>query len=155
MFDEMYAAEGDPRAPYAAIARWLDAMAPETLRAKKEEAERLFRRIGITFAVYTEGGDPERLIPYDLVPRVLAADEWRLLERGLKQRVRALQAFLADVYGKREIIAAGIVPEALVLQNPATGFRTVVPVHPGDLPTGLFRRILQDAGFTLEDFRRR
>ena len=119
MFDEMYAAEGAARAPYTAIARWLDAMSPETLRAKKEEAERLFRRIGITFAVYTEGGDPERLIPYDLVPRVLAADEWRHLERGLKQRVRALQAFLADVYARREIIAAGIVPEALVLQNPA------------------------------------
>ncbi len=119
MFDEMYAAEGAPRAPYTDIARWLDAMSPETLRAKKEEAERLFRRIGITFAVYTEGGDPERLIPYDLVPRVLAADEWRLIERGLKQRVRVLQAFLADVYSKREIIAAGVVPEALVLQNPA------------------------------------
>ncbi len=135
MFDEMYASEGAARAPYAAIARWLDAMAPETLRAKKEEAERLFRRIGITFAVYTEGGDPERLIPYDLVPRVLAADEWRFIERGLKQRVRALQAFLADVYSKREIIAAGVVPEALVMTNPA--FETVMQdlIVPGGVYT--------------------
>jgi uncharacterized circularly permuted ATP-grasp superfamily protein len=124
MFDEMTGPDGAPRAPYAAIARWLDSIEPATLAAKREEAERLFRRIGITFAVYTEGGDPERLIPYDLVPRVLAADEWRFIERGLKQRVRALNAFLADVYHRREIVAAGVVPEAVLVQNP--GFEAVM-----------------------------
>ncbi|MDX2233396.1 MAG: circularly permuted type 2 ATP-grasp protein [Hyphomonadaceae bacterium] len=124
MFDEMYGPDGAPRAPYAAIARWIDGMPHEALRAKAEEAERLFRRIGITFAVYTEGGDPERLIPYDLIPRVLSAEEWRLLEGGLKQRTRALNAFLADVYGAGEIMAAGKIPEALVRQNP--GFEPVM-----------------------------
>jgi len=114
----MLGADGAPRAPYAAIARWLETLAPDTLAAKREEAERLFRRIGITFAVYVEGGDPERLIPFDLVPRVLAADEWRFIERGLKQRVKALNAFLADVYSAREIVRAGIVAEATLLQNP-------------------------------------
>ncbi len=124
MFDEMYGPDGASRAPYAAIARWLDGLPHEALRVKADEAERLFRRIGITFAVYTEGGDPERLIPYDLIPRVLSAAEWRLIERGLKQRTKALNAFLADVYGAGEIMAAGKVPEALVLRNP--GFEAVM-----------------------------
>ena len=74
---------------------------------KRREAELIFRRIGITFAVYTEGGDPERLIPFDIIPRVLDAGEWALLARGLEQRVRALNAFLRDVYGPREIVRAG------------------------------------------------
>jgi uncharacterized circularly permuted ATP-grasp superfamily protein len=119
MFDEMYGSDGAPHAPYAAIARWLDSMPIETLKAKSDEAERLFRRIGITFAVYSDGGDTERLIPYDLVPRVISRDEWGFIERGLKQRTRALNAFLADVYGAREIIRAGKIPEALVMLNPA------------------------------------
>jgi uncharacterized circularly permuted ATP-grasp superfamily protein len=118
-FDEMWAAPGEVREAYAHIAAWLAAAAPDVLAAKREEAERLFRRIGITFAVYTEGGDPERLIPFDIIPRIIAAREWAGLERGLVQRVKALNAFLLDIYGKREIIAAGLAPEALVLQNAA------------------------------------
>lgn len=119
MFDEMYDSEGVPRAPYAGVAGWLEALSNEALTLKRDEAERLFRRIGITFAVYTEGGDPERLIPYDLVPRVLAAAEWKKISLGLEQRVRALNAFIGDIYGKQEILKAGKVPEALILQNPA------------------------------------
>jgi uncharacterized circularly permuted ATP-grasp superfamily protein len=117
-FDEMWAAKDVARPAYQELAKWLARTPIEILRAKREEAERLFRRIGITFAVYTEGGDPERLIPFDIIPRTIDAAEWATLERGLKQRVRALNAFLADLYGKREIVAAGIVPEALVMQNP-------------------------------------
>jgi uncharacterized circularly permuted ATP-grasp superfamily protein len=124
MFDEMFGPDRSPRAPYAAIARWLEGQSHDALRAKAEEAERLFRRIGITFAVYTEGGDPERLIPYDLIPRVLSWEEWTRIELGLKQRVKALNSFLADVYGPCEIVRAGKVPEALVLQNP--GFEAVM-----------------------------
>ncbi|MGE0045200.1 MAG: circularly permuted type 2 ATP-grasp protein [Hyphomonadaceae bacterium] len=118
MFDEMREG-GGVRAAYRAIAAWLEETPHETLASKREEAERLFRRIGITFAVYTEGGDPERLIPFDIIPRVIDALEWETLSKGLKQRVRALNAFLADIYGPREIIRAGIIPEALVLLNPA------------------------------------
>ena len=84
---------------------------------KRREAEVLFRRIGITFAVYTEGGDAERLIPFDLIPRVLAQAEWQRLRQGLEQRARALNAFLHDVYHDRDIIRAGIVPERLILHN--------------------------------------
>ncbi|HTZ77677.1 MAG TPA: circularly permuted type 2 ATP-grasp protein [Stellaceae bacterium] len=106
---------------YEPIHQWLEQTPAETVALKRSEAELLFRRIGITFAVYSEGGDPERLIPFDIIPRVLDAQEWALLERGLTQRVKALNAFLYDVYHKREILRAGKVPELLVLHN--EGFR--------------------------------
>jgi uncharacterized circularly permuted ATP-grasp superfamily protein len=115
-FDEMRDAEG-VRAPYAEIARWLRATPREALDRKRREAELLFRRIGITFAVYGEGGDPERLIPFDLIPRILARSEWEKLATGLRQRVRALNAFLTDVYGPREILKAGRIPERLIVGN--------------------------------------
>jgi uncharacterized circularly permuted ATP-grasp superfamily protein len=115
-FDEMGAVK-DCRAHYEIVRRWLDETPPEVLALKRREAELLFRRIGITFAVYTEGGDPERLIPFDIIPRVLDAGEWQLLSRGLRQRVGALNAFIRDVYHRREILRAGIMPPALVLHN--------------------------------------
>ncbi len=130
-FDEMHGPEGEVRVPYAEIARWLRATPRDQLDRKRQEAELLFRRIGITFAVYGEGGDPERLIPFDLIPRILARREWDRLAAGLRQRVRALNAFLADVYGPREILRAGRVPEALVAGN--EGFR---PEMTGLAPPG-------------------
>ncbi|AND68850.1 hypothetical protein ATSB10_13960 [Dyella thiooxydans] len=116
VFDEMGWPD-DVRTPYALIDAWLRDTPPDQLALKRREAEVLFRRIGITFAVYTEGGDAERLIPFDLIPRVLAQAEWRNLRRGLEQRARALNAFMHDVYHDREIIRAGRVPERLVLHN--------------------------------------
>ncbi|GIL39021.1 hypothetical protein TMPK1_12580 [Rhodospirillales bacterium TMPK1] len=116
IFDEM-TANGSVRPSYAQIRAWLDAMPIEALDVKRREAELLFRRIGITFAVYGEGGDPERLIPFDLIPRIIAAEEWARMSRGLTQRVRALNAFLADIYGNGEILRAGKVPEELVFKN--------------------------------------
>ncbi|MBD8525121.1 circularly permuted type 2 ATP-grasp protein [Pseudoxanthomonas sp. CAU 1598] len=106
------------RPPYALIDAWLKALPADQLHHKRAEAEVLFRRIGITFAVYTEGGDPERLIPFDLVPRVLAQAEWQRLKRGLEQRVRALNAFIHDIYHGQEILRAGKVPKELILHNP-------------------------------------
>jgi uncharacterized circularly permuted ATP-grasp superfamily protein len=129
-FDEM--SDGDAvRPPYGAVADWLAAIPPEALELKRREAEMLFRRIGITFAVYSAGGDPERLIPFDIVPRVLDQAEWRALSRGLEQRVRALNAFLKDVYHGREILRAGRIPAELILGN--EGFR---PEMEGFLPPG-------------------
>jgi uncharacterized circularly permuted ATP-grasp superfamily protein len=110
---------GGTSAHYREVQRWLEETPPEALAHKHKEAELLFRRIGITFAVYTEGGDPERLIPYDIVPRIIAAAEWAHLVQGLAQRVRALNEFIRDVYHGREILRAGAVPEALVLHNEA------------------------------------
>ncbi len=117
IFDEM-GTNGEVRAPYALVDAWLKSMPPEQLALKRREAEVLFRRIGITFAVYTEGGDPERLIPFDLIPRVLANNEWQRLRKGLEQRVRALNAFIHDIYHDRDILRAGRVPQRLILNNP-------------------------------------
>ena len=119
VFNEMYAPDGSIRPSYAGVAAWLERTPYELVELKRREAEFLFRRIGITFAVYGASADPERIIPFDIVPRILAASEWALLERGLEQRVRALNAFLHDVYHGREILRAGVVPEAQVLRHPA------------------------------------
>lgn len=115
-FDEMKG-EGGVRSTYAALGAWLAAIKPETLADKRREADLLFRRLGITFAVYGEGGDPERLIPFDVIPRLIDAGEWEFLSRGLIQRVKALNAFLHDVYHGRDIIRAGKIPEELVINN--------------------------------------
>ena len=119
-FDEMHGDGGGAdviRAPYRSIEQWLAQQPADLLQLKRREAEILFRRIGITFAVYTEGGDPERLIPFDIIPRALARAEWNSLAAGLEQRVRALNAFLGDVYGAQEILKAGKIPKELILGN--------------------------------------
>src|ERR1700749_4103895 len=113
MFDEMRGSEGAVRPAYAELARWLGEVPPDVLDYRRREAELLFRRIGITFAVYGEADAQERLIPFDVIPRVLSAGEWDTLRRGLEQRVKALNLYLADIYGRREILKAGIVPEDL------------------------------------------
>ncbi len=117
-FNEMFHG-GAVRPPYAQLDTWTRAMPAELRQMKQAEAEALFRQIGISFAVYGEGGDPDRLIPFDMFPRVFTAAEWSRLERGIKQRARALNAFLVDVYGRGEIIRAGRIPARLVYQNEA------------------------------------
>ena len=114
--DEVRSPE-DVRAAYAEIRAWLTQTPHDRLQLKRREAEVLFRRIGITFAVYGEGGDPERILPFDLVPRIVTGEEWSTLSRGLAQRVRALNAFLTDIYHGQDILKAGIVPPDLVLRN--------------------------------------
>jgi uncharacterized circularly permuted ATP-grasp superfamily protein len=116
-FDEM-GPPGACRPQYERVQRWLAETPLETMEMKRREAEFIFRRTGITFAVYTEGGDPERLIPFDVIPRILDAREWSFLSRGLIQRVKALNAFIADMYGPQDFIRAGRIPAELVLRNP-------------------------------------
>jgi len=121
-FDEMYgdAAFGSQalRAPYAHVGAWLQAASHDLMETRRRQAELFFRRIGITFAVYGDPDASERLIPFDIVPRVIAGSEWAKLEAGLEQRVNTLNMFLADVYGPGECIKAGIIPEDLVRLNP-------------------------------------
>ena len=109
------------REHYAAYERWLAAQSVELMRSRRDEAELIFRRVGITFAVYgakdEEGAGTERLIPFDLIPRIIPAHEWAELERGLKQRVGALNRFIHDVYHGQEILKAGVVPAEMVLRN--------------------------------------
>jgi uncharacterized circularly permuted ATP-grasp superfamily protein len=117
-FDEMTGPCGGLRPAYRELALWLKETPADALEYRRQEAELLFRRIGITFAVYGEADSTERLIPFDVIPRILAGREWTLLEKGLTQRVKALNMFLSDVYHNRDILRAGIVPDDLIFQNP-------------------------------------
>jgi uncharacterized circularly permuted ATP-grasp superfamily protein len=117
-FDEMTGPCGGVRPAYRELALWLKETPADALEYRRQEAELLFRRIGITFAVYGEADSTERLIPFDVIPRILAGREWTLLEKGLTQRVKALNMFLSDVYHNRDILRAGIVPDDLIFQNP-------------------------------------
>jgi len=117
-FDEMTGNDGALRPSYTELKRWLDEIRPDVLDYRRREAELLFRRIGITFAVYGDADSTERLIPFDVIPRILSSKEWDLVRRGLEQRTKAINAYIRDVYGRREILRAGIVPEDLVFQNP-------------------------------------
>ncbi|WP_435659325.1 circularly permuted type 2 ATP-grasp protein [Methylobacillus flagellatus] len=112
-FDEMLV-DGVARDIYAAYADWLSNTPPEQLESKRQEAELLFRRVGITFNVYGETAGKERLIPFDVVPRLLAAREWKLLSDGAMQRVRALNMFLHDIYHSQDILRAGLVPNSIL-----------------------------------------
>src|SRR5947199_6154365 len=116
-YDEMRTSDGAVRPHYRAFTDWLDRTSPDRIAQKRDEAERAFHRVGITFAVYGEGESTERLIPFDLVPRIIPPNEWDTLEAGLKQRVRALNLFLHDVYHDQSILKEGIVPAERVLSN--------------------------------------
>jgi uncharacterized circularly permuted ATP-grasp superfamily protein len=116
-FDEMYDGDGNVRRHYREFDAWLADMPADRISHKRVEADLLFRRVGITFAVYGEEAGAERLIPFDVVPRIITAAEWRKLFKGLKQRVTALNAFVADVYHDQDILRAGVIPAEQVLCN--------------------------------------
>jgi uncharacterized circularly permuted ATP-grasp superfamily protein len=136
-YNEMTTADGTVRKHYAGVAEWIAATSPERIRQMREAANMLFHRVGITFAVYGEEAGAERLIPFDMLPHIIPGDEWRKLERGLRQRVQALNAFLKDVYHGQEILRSGRIPADRVLQNKL--FR---PEMVGvDVPGGVYAHI--------------
>ncbi|MBD8617805.1 circularly permuted type 2 ATP-grasp protein [Sphingomonas sp. CFBP 13728] len=118
-FDEIMGTPGDTtaRPELAALCKWIEDTPDAELRRRQEAAETTFRQLGITFAVYGENEAAERIIPFDIVPRVFLHDEWTRLSEGLVQRVEAINAFLDDIYGERRILKEGILPEDLVLGN--------------------------------------
>jgi uncharacterized circularly permuted ATP-grasp superfamily protein len=118
-FDEMNGTGGVLTPAYRELARWLKETPAAELDYRRREAELLFRRIGITFAVYGETDAQERLIPFDVIPRILSAPEWKRVCAGLEQRVKALNMFIRDIYGAREILRAGILPEDIIFRNAA------------------------------------
>jgi uncharacterized circularly permuted ATP-grasp superfamily protein len=137
-FDEMNAFGGGVRAPYSVFAEWLGVQHIGKLAQKTAEAEALFRRSGITFAVYGSDDTSERLIPFDILPRILSGSEWRRLEAGIEQRVRALNAFMYDIYHHQEIIKAGRIPAELIIQNSA-----FVPEMIGvDVPRNIYSHVI-------------
>jgi uncharacterized circularly permuted ATP-grasp superfamily protein len=113
----MFAAPGQIRPEYKAFADWLHRHPAEDLAQKRAEADWLFRRVGITFAVYGDKEGSERLIPFDTIPRIISAHEWEQVSRGLKQRAQALNLFLHDIYHNQDILQAGVIPAEQVLAN--------------------------------------
>jgi uncharacterized circularly permuted ATP-grasp superfamily protein len=136
-FDEMHGTTEKVREHYQLYERWLAEQPGDVMSSRREEAEMIFRRVGITFAVYGDEAGTERLIPFDLIPRVIPASEWKSMEAGLRQRVTALNRFLHDVYHDQEIIRAGIIPAEQVMRN--AQFR---PEMVGvDVPGGVYSHI--------------
>jgi uncharacterized circularly permuted ATP-grasp superfamily protein len=142
-FDEMHTSGATPgvRPHYQTYDSWLQRQSTAAMRARREEAEMIFRRVGITFAVYgakdEDGAGTERLIPFDLLPRIIPAHEWQEMERGLTQRVTALNRFIWDVYHDQEILKAGLIPADMVLNN-AQFRKEMVGV---DVPGGIYSHI--------------
>lgn len=118
-FDEMLAPDGTVCMAYGQYAEWLEGVSKEFLTKKNDQADMMFRRLGITFTVYGDDASTERMIPFDIIPRILDPKEWDFLARGTVQRVDALNAFLDDVYHDQAILKAGRIPPELVLNNDA------------------------------------
>ncbi|WP_448502995.1 circularly permuted type 2 ATP-grasp protein [Sphingomonas sp.] len=119
-FDEIWGHDGpgQPRKALKALSDWIDETPPDELSRRLEAAENTFRQLGITFAVYGDRDAAERIIPFDIVPRVFLADEWARLSEGLVQRVEAINAFLDDIYGEQRILSEGVLPPELIFGNP-------------------------------------
>ena len=155
IFDEMLAGPDEARLPYQGYYDWFRGEDLKGLRRKSAEAEAFFRRIGITFNVYGQEEADERLIPFDIVPRIISAREWAKLERGIEQRVRAINAFLHDIYHRQEILRAGRIPQHLIAGNDAF-LPQMMGVNP---PGGVYTHIVgvdlvrtgEDEFFVLED----
>ena len=133
----MHAAGGAIRPQYRAFSDWLDSTSADRIARKRKEAEGAFHRLGITFAVYGEDAGTERLIPFDIVPRIIPAGEWQTLEQGLKQRVRALNLFLHDIYHGQSILKADVIPAERVLSN--AQYRR--EMQGMDVPAGIYAHV--------------
>ncbi|MCF8196451.1 MAG: circularly permuted type 2 ATP-grasp protein [Polynucleobacter sp.] len=116
-FDEMFDSNGKVWPHYAIFHDWLQQQSDVQMSYKREEAELIFRRIGITFAIYGDEKGTERTIPFDQIPRIIPNQDWKILEEGLKQRVRALNLFLHDIYHEEKILKAGLIPKQQIYNN--------------------------------------
>ena len=154
-FNEMRESDGSVRPAYGDYCRWFDEQDQKLLRRKHGEAETNFRKTGITFNVYGEDEAEERLIPFDMVPRIIDAGEWRRLSRGIEQRVSALNAFMHDLYHRQEIVRAGRLPERLLRHNEAWLANMVGFTPPGGVYTHIVGidlvRTGPDEFYVLED----
>ncbi|AFY69910.1 protein of unknown function DUF404 [Thalassoporum mexicanum PCC 7367] len=119
-YDELYESKGNPRQEAAQLIERICQMSADELGLRSQEARNALFKLGVTFSVYSDGQGTERILPFDIVPRVISAQEWSTLERGLKQRIYALNSFLCDIYGDRKIIKDGLIPQELI--ESATGY---------------------------------
>lgn len=154
-FDEMRQADDAPRTPYHGFNEWFCGEDLNRLQRKSREAEQFFRKTGITFNVYGSGQADERLIPFDIVPRIISAREWSKLTKGIEQRVRAINAFLYDIYHRQEILRAGRIPTELIAKNEAFLPQMIGVAPPGGIYTHIVGvdlvRTGEDDFFVLED----
>ena len=120
-YDEMFDGDGSPRSDCEPLFRRMQTMTTDDLARRQKAADRSMVQLGITFNVYGDTQGRERIIPFDIVPRIIANEEWQWLERGLKQRITALNMFLHDIYHEQKIVHDGVVPEHVVAT--ASGFR--------------------------------
>ena len=154
-FDEMFGYSDSPRAPYSEYARWFSGEDVKRLKKKSAQAETLFRLTGITFNVYGLEEATERLIPFDLVPRIITAQEWMMLSRGIEQRVRAINSFLHDIYHRQEILRAGRIPVEMVAKNIAFLPQMIGVAPPGNIYTHIVGtdlvRTAENEFYVLED----
>src|SRR6266446_997621 len=120
-FDEMFEVGCEPRAAARALVQQIETMRDGELLRRQRSAERALLHMGITFNVYGDSAGPERIFPFDLVPRIVAAAEWNWIEQGLKQRIRALNLFIDDIYHDQKIIKDGVIPPEIV--STASSFR--------------------------------
>ena len=154
-FDEMIIGDESSRQPYEKYFEWYNSQDRAHLIAKSRDAENIFRKTGITFAVYGHADSSEKLIPFDIIPRIISAREWRKLAQGIEQRVIALNAFLDDIYHKQEIIRAGRIPRELIERNSTflpemIGFRPPGGVYTHIVGTDIVRTG-EDQFYVLED----
>ena len=154
-FDEMSNPDGSLRGPYAEVGRWFGEEDVARLRAKQREAEEVFRLTGITFNVYGKAEAEERLIPFDIVPRIISNREWQKLAKGIEQRVTAINAFLHDIYHRQEIVRAGRLPASMISGNEAFLPQMIGVSPPGNVYTHIVGidlvRTGPDEFFVLED----
>lgn len=116
-YDELFVAKGQPRPYAAALIDRINSLSPGDLEIRQEAAKTAMMKLGATFNVYSDSQGTERILPFDLIPRIVSASEWAWLERGLKQRIHALNLFIDDIYGEQKIIKDGFIPEELIYSS--------------------------------------
>jgi uncharacterized circularly permuted ATP-grasp superfamily protein len=136
-YDELFEAKGQPRPDAVPLIERIYTLGMEEVIRRQKAAQVALFKLGVTFNVYSDGRGTERIMPFDLIPRILSADEWLTLETGLKQRITALNLFLADIYGDQKILKDGIIPSEIVFS--ASGYlKQCIGLHP---PKGIWCHI--------------
>lgn len=116
-YDELFDAPGSPRPEVAPLIDRINSLSIEEIRHRQQAAQIALFKMGVTFNVYSDNQGTEKIFPFDILPRTIAASEWQVLERGLKQRIQALNQFLADVYGDQKIVRDGVIPADVVYSS--------------------------------------
>lgn len=117
-YDELFFTAGKPRPEAELLVQRINGLSLESLQQQQQAAQNTLFKLGVTFNVYGDNQGTERIFPFDVIPRVVAAEEWDWLERGLKQRIEALNCFLQDIYNEQKILADGVIPRHVIESAP-------------------------------------